>query len=106
MYHLGSPNLKYYALKQIHHKLPLRMAKAYFGLRGAVKMRGQVEGMARMLFAINRVFPYFTHHSFDFQLSVSLPEECNMESYFRRCIRRCMNTYVATLEKLPRRELA
>src|SRR5436190_6794084 len=82
--YVGRRNLNYYFHEFTRQKLPLRMAKTYFGLLGDTKMLHRTDRISSLLLTINEVFPYFTHHTFDFRSSVSLPEDFNIDSYLLR----------------------
>ena len=70
--YLGPRSIQYYFYDWLAQKVPMHVAKRYFGLRGQVKKRMKVEKGLHMICTLNCVFPYFTHHTFDFQPSVNM----------------------------------
>jgi len=59
------------------------MTELYFGLRGDVKMQLKTVRVARLVEMINRVFPYFVHHTFDFHSEDELLGDFDTEEYLR-----------------------
>jgi hypothetical protein len=59
------------------------MAKTYFGVRGDMKMRRRIDVLAKTIFQLNCVFPYFTTYTFDFRPSVPLPGGFDVKEYIQ-----------------------
>lgn len=72
MHYLGPRNLVFHAMDIVHQRLPLRLATSYYTLRKDEKMAKQTRRAANIVKSINRVFPSFTNHIFDFRPSVPL----------------------------------
>jgi len=81
LYDLGPRNWKFYFHDVLYHRLLIFMAWMYYGIRGDVKMRKRAETMASVIKGINRVFPYFMHHTFDFQPRMKLLKDMDMVDY-------------------------
>jgi len=81
--YVGERNLQYHFHDYMLHWLPMYMAKTYFGLRGDMKMRRRIETLAKTIFQLNCVFPYFTTYTFDFRPSVPLPVGFGVKEYIQ-----------------------
>ena len=58
----------------IHHRARLAVASAFFKLTRRHSKSRSLSGLSERLTYINRVFPYFTHNTFDFRASVPLQD--------------------------------
>jgi fatty acyl-CoA reductase len=68
-----------------HHVFPSQTAAAISWLRGNRRGQRQAQRLVQRLDRINAVFPYFTHHSFDFRPSQPLPAHFDVEAYVHTC---------------------
>jgi 1-acyl-sn-glycerol-3-phosphate acyltransferase len=78
VYYLGSRNLMFQFSEALHHKLPIALAS----LRSR-EVRRKAKSLRTRLAHINRAFPYFTSHSFDFHASQPLDHGYEPRSYIR-----------------------
>lgn len=81
VYYLGPRNLVFHLRDYIHHKIPLWLAMIFYTLRRDVKMLKQTQRTASIIDSINRVFPTFTHHTYDFRPSVPLLRNFEIGEY-------------------------
>jgi alcohol-forming fatty acyl-CoA reductase len=81
--YFGTRNLFYHFHDIVRQRLPFLMTELYFEFRGDVKMQLKTARMARLVEMINRVFPYFVHHTFDFRLEDELLGDFDTEEYLR-----------------------
>ncbi|KAE9364246.1 hypothetical protein N431DRAFT_447441 [Stipitochalara longipes BDJ] len=79
--YLGPRNANFHINNLMWHKAPLSLARLFFILKGDGNMREQTEKAANILQAINRVFPNFTHHTYDFRPSVSCLNDFDVKQY-------------------------
>jgi fatty acyl-CoA reductase len=80
-HYLGPRNITFHFQDFIRHKIPLSVARLFYILKGDVKMQKQVEKAAWIIALINRVFPNFTNHTYDFRPSRPILEEFDVEEY-------------------------
>jgi fatty acyl-CoA reductase len=81
--YFGPRNLFYHFHDIFRQRLPFLMAELYFGFRGDVKMQLKTARVARLVKMINRVFPYFVNHTFDFRSEDELMGDFDTEEYLQ-----------------------
>ena len=79
----GPRNLMYHFHDIVRQKIPFAVSKWHFGVVGDTKMRSKTAKIANLVESINKVFPYFVHHSFDFRPRNDLLGNLNCENYVR-----------------------
>ena len=82
VHYLGPRDLRFHAAEAVHHKLPIALAS----LRSR-ELRRKAKSLRTRLAHINRAFPYFTSHSFDFHSSEPLDHGYEPTSYIRMVCR-------------------
>jgi hypothetical protein len=81
--YFGPRNLFYHFHHIVRQRLPFLTTELYFRFRGDVKMQLKTARLARLVETINRVFPYFVHHTFDFRSEDELLGDFDTEEYLR-----------------------
>lgn len=79
--HLGRRSLLFSAREAVHHTVPAAVAQALTTLRGDARGTKRVRRLSQTLRTINKVFPYFTHHTFNFATGHPLPQHFNIQAY-------------------------
>ncbi len=72
--YVGSKNWKFKLKEFWHHHLPLGLTRTWCSLTGKRKQKKRVRRLTSQLNYLNRGFPYFTHHTFDFKASMPLSD--------------------------------
>ncbi|MCE9625967.1 MAG: SDR family oxidoreductase [Deltaproteobacteria bacterium] len=70
----GPDNLEFRLRHWQWHQAPNKLRSAFCGLTGKTKQKKQVERLAGTLHYLNTGFPYFTHCTFDFQVSMPIDD--------------------------------
>lgn len=83
VYYIGPRNLIFHFRDFIHHKIPLWFAMVFYTFKRDVRMLKRTQRTASMIDSINRVFPTFTNHTYDFRPSVPLLRNFQIEEYLR-----------------------
>ena len=82
--YLGPRTWRFLLHDAVLQRGPAKLAQAFFSLRKDSKRLRHTRRVAATLATINRVFPYFTHHTFDFVRSAALPEDFFIDAYIER----------------------
>ena len=77
----GPRSLAYYFHDFVQHKVPFFFAQRYYAIRRDEKRRRLAERGSRMVSALNRMFPYFLHHTFDFRPRAEVLENFDAKEY-------------------------
>lgn len=72
--YLGRRTAWFRFLEKVQHDAPAKMMASYYTVTRNERQRSKVRRMKQTLRTINRVFPYFTHHTFDFRSRHQLPD--------------------------------
>jgi len=80
-YYCGPRNLAYYFHDFLQHKIPFFLVRLYYAVRRDKKGQKQAERGSKMVSALNRMFPYFLHHTFDFRPREKILEELDAKEY-------------------------
>ncbi|KAJ9602274.1 hypothetical protein H2200_013129 [Cladophialophora chaetospira] len=64
--YLGGRNVNFHLHDLRDHRLPLAFGALCFQISGNKEMKRKTQSLARVLKKINHIFPYYTHHTFDF----------------------------------------
>ena len=75
MHYIGPRDPLFQLLDVLDHKAPTALAGAISRLQGKTRQAKRVQRLADRLDYINRAFPYFTSHTFDFDSSVPFEAE-------------------------------
>jgi fatty acyl-CoA reductase len=94
--HLGARSPKYRVQEMLHHHLPGAALKTISRLRGDRIGSRRVGRIAQTLVTINRVFPYFTHHTFAFANTHPLPHDFHIDGYLNKV---CRGAYVHLMRR-------
>jgi 1-acyl-sn-glycerol-3-phosphate acyltransferase len=84
----------------IYHRGPLRLAKLGADMTGKKHLSRQARSLERKLDSIFKVFPYFTHHSFEFRRSIEPEYRLDPHSYIFLI---CEGTHKHLLRQDPHR---
>lgn len=79
--YLGPRNLTFDVYDLSKHKVPFLLGKIFFSCTSNKKMLTQTKQAAHIVAAINRVFPTFTNHTYDFRPSVPVRGEFDAKGY-------------------------
>jgi 1-acyl-sn-glycerol-3-phosphate acyltransferase len=82
VHYLGPKDLRFRMAEAVHHRLPIALAS----LRSR-EMRRKAKSLRTRLAHINRAFPYFTSHSFDFHSTEPLDHGFEPKRYIRMVCR-------------------
>lgn len=80
--HVGPRSLRWRLAHWRYHRLPLRLGAWWLSLRGQRGERQRAERLGRALAEVNRTFAHFTHHTYRFQSTLSVPA-IDAERYVR-----------------------
>jgi fatty acyl-CoA reductase len=80
--YLGPRNTGFYVAEALYHRLPIALASVR-----SKEMRRKAKSLRTRLGHINRAFPYFTSHSFDFHSSEPLDHGFEPRRYIRTVCR-------------------
>ncbi len=72
--HYGPKNARFRRLDWLHHRWPTALAMFWYGVSGRRERRRHAAELLSRLTYINKAFPYFTHHTFNFHTSVPLTD--------------------------------
>jgi nucleoside-diphosphate-sugar epimerase len=81
VHYLGPRGIQFHIYDTIYQKVPLFLAFAFYTLSQNERMRRRLVRVWAGLASLNRDFPYFTHHSFNFRPSTHLPDDFEPEQY-------------------------
>jgi fatty acyl-CoA reductase len=90
-------NSKPIALKNmIHHKIPANLAGLWFNVSGQQKQGKKVKSLLNKMEYLNRAFPYFTHNSFNFEVSTPISMILDSKQYIELV---CSGVYENLMKK-------
>lgn len=81
--YVGPRTKRFHIHKFFHHTLRLHGAGVFFAATRNKKMGAAVRKQRKILSILNRVFPHFTHNTYDFRPSVRLADDFCVEAYLK-----------------------
>ncbi|KAJ5851473.1 uncharacterized protein N7529_010858 [Penicillium soppii] len=81
VHYLGPRGIQFRIYDASYQKIPLFLASMFYTLSNNERMRRRLKRVRSGLASLNRDFPYFTHHSFNFRPSIHLPDDFEPEQY-------------------------
>ena len=98
--YLGRRNARFLAETLVHHALPHSLQSVAARLTGDGKKTKQSARIKKTLHTINEVFPYFTHHTFDFVCSRPIDPSFQPQAYVQAV---CRGVATHLMQQDPRR---
>ncbi|KAF2092280.1 hypothetical protein K490DRAFT_61721 [Saccharata proteae CBS 121410] len=78
---VGDRNYSYHYHDYLKHELPSKISRKWYQLCGEAEKSQQIDFMDRTVQSINEIFPYFTHHTFDFRPGVEVTQDLDPHEY-------------------------
>jgi fatty acyl-CoA reductase len=100
--HIGASGKLFNLRRTLHHVAPTLAASTFLRLQGKRQPARQARRLLQRLDLINTVFPYFTHRTFDFRSSASLPDSFDVTAYVQTC---CEGVATHLMGRKPREVL-